>query len=131
MKSLETLKRSVQEIMRTTKEIEDLFREISRCEQELGGSGGSLSGAEIREKMDRLNDSRAKLQREQKSVSAEKEKARIRIQGLKDEISNLRFRLGEGENKVNAKKTFLRDLEDARAHLQKAQEDAKVLLFSG
>jgi len=131
MKSLETLKRPVQDIMRTTKEIEDLLREISRCEQELGGSGGSLSGAEIREKMDKLNDFRAKLQREQKSVASEKEKARIRIQGLKDEISNLRFRLGEGENKVHTKKTFLRDLEDARAQLQKAQEDAKVLPFSG
>ena len=128
VKSLEGLKRPIQDIMRTTKEIEDLSREITRCENQLGGSGGSLSGAEIREKIDSLNEQRAKLQREQRAIAVDKEKARIRIQGLKDEISNLRIRLGEGENKVNTKKNLLRDLEDTKLQLEKTNEDVKVYL---
>ena len=59
-------------------------------------------------------------------MSAEKEKARVRIQGLKDQISSMKFRLGEGENKINAKKGFVRDMEEARAQLQRAQEDIQV-----
>jgi chromosome segregation ATPase len=126
MKSLEALKRPLQDISRYTKEIDDLSREISRCENSLGESGGSLSGAEIRAKIDSLNEQRAKLQREQKAMSQEKEKARLRIQGMKDQISSLRFRLGEGENKVNAKKAFSRDIEETRNQLRKANEDVKV-----
>ena len=78
--------------------------------------------------MDSLNEQRTKLQREQKATLAEKEKARVRIQGLKDQISSMKFRLGEGENRVNAKKTFVRDLEDARTQLRRAQEDIQVTL---
>ena len=126
MKALESLKRPVQDISRFTKEVEELTREIARVENLLGEAGGSLSGAEIRAKMDSLNEQRAKLQREQKGLVSEKEKARLRIQGMKDQISSLRFKLGEGENKVNAKKTFLRDLEEAKSQLQKAHEDVKV-----
>ena len=89
--------------------------------------------------MDSLNEQRTKLQREQKATLADKEKARVRIQGLKDQISSMKFRLGEGENRVNAKKTFVRDLEEARTQLRRAQEDIQVLphgcffedLFSG
>jgi len=76
--------------------------------------------------MDSLNEQRTKLQREQKATLAEKEKARVRIQGLKDQISSMKFRLGEGENRVNAKKTFVRDLEEARTQLRRAQEDIQV-----
>jgi DNA repair protein RAD50 len=126
MKALESLKRPVQDISRFTKEVEELRREIARFENLLGEAGGSLSGAEIRTKMDSLNEQRAKLQREQKGLGSEKEKARLRIQGMKDQISSLRFKLGEGENKVNAKKTFLRDLEEAKSQLRKAHEDVKV-----
>ena len=78
--------------------------------------------------MDSLNEQRTKLQREQKATLAEKEKARVRIQGLKDQISSMKFRLGEGENRVNAKKTFVRDLEEARTQLRRAQEDIQVTL---
>lgn len=78
--------------------------------------------------MDSLNEQRTKLQREQKATLAEKEKARVRIQGFKDQISSLKFRLGEGENKVNAKKSFVRDLEEASAQLRRAQEDIQVTL---
>ena len=126
LKALEGLRRPVQDITRYNKEIEELSREITRCENQLGESGGSLSGAEIRAKMDSLNEQRTKLQREQKAMSAEKEKARVRIQGLKDQISSMKFRLGEGENKINAKKGFVRDMEEARAQLQRAQEDIQV-----
>jgi chromosome segregation ATPase len=129
IKSLESLKRPVQDVSRYTKEIEDLRREIIRCENQLGESGGSLSGAEIRTKMDSLNEQRTKLQREQKATSAEKEKGRVRIQGLKDTISSLKFRLGEGDNKVNAKKTFVRDLDEARKQLNGAQEDIQACNF--
>jgi len=114
--------------MRYSKEIDDLKREIARCESQLGESGGSLSGAEIRGKMDSLNDQRAKLQRESKSTASEKEKARVRVQGLKDQLSSMKFRLGEAENKVNAKATIMRDLEDAKTQLVKAQEEIKVLM---
>lgn len=128
LKSLENLRKPVQEIMRYTKEIDDLTREITGCESQLGESGRSLTGAEIRAKMDELNEQRSKLQREQKSLLSEKDKARTRIQGLKDQISQMKFRLGEGENKLNAKVTFTRDLEDARTQLRKAQEEIKVQL---
>jgi len=126
LKALEGLRRPVQDITRYNKEIEELSREITRCENQLGESGGSLSGAEIRAKMDSLNEQRTKLQREQKAMSAEKEKARVRIQGLKDQISSMKFRLGEGENKINAKKGFVRDMEEAKAQLHRAQEDIEV-----
>jgi chromosome segregation ATPase len=126
IKTLENLKRPVQDIARYTKEVEDLTREIGRLEAQLGESGGALSGAEIREKMDSLNEQRSKLSKESKAMAVEKEKARVRIQGLKDQLSNIRWRLGEGENKVNAKKTFQRDLEEAQTQLRKAQEDVKV-----
>ena len=76
--------------------------------------------------MDSLNEQRTKLQREQKAMVAEKEKARVRIQGLKDQISSMKYRLGEGENKINAKKGLVRDMEEARAQLQRAQEDIQV-----
>lgn len=131
MKSLEALKRPLQDISRYTKEIDDLSREITRCENSLGESGGSLSGAEIRAKIDSLNEQRGKLQREQKAMSQEKEKGRLRIQGMKDQISSMRFRLGEGENKVNARKTFSRDIEEARNQLRKANEDVKVYSPTG
>lgn len=131
IKSLEALKRPIQDISRYTKEIDDLSREITRCENSLGESGSSLSGAEIRAKMESLNEQRGKLQREQKAISQEKEKARSRIQGMKDHISSLRFRLGEGQNKINAKKTFLRDIEEAKTQLRKANEDVKVYLLNG
>ncbi len=126
MKSLEALKRPIQDISRYTKEIDDLSHEITRCENSLGESGGALSGAEIRAKIDSLNEQRGKLQRDQKSISQEKEKARLRIQGMKDQISSMRFRLGEGENKINAKQRFLADIEEARTQLRKANEDVKV-----
>jgi chromosome segregation ATPase len=128
LKSLESLKRPVQEIMRYTKEVDDLTREIARYEAQLGESGGTLSGAEIRTKMDSLNEQRTKLQREQKMLAAEKDKAKSRIQGLKEQITQMKFRLSEAENKVNAKTTFARDLEEARDQLRKAQEEIKVLL---
>ena len=131
MKALESLKRPVQDISRFTKEVEELTREIARVENLLGEAGGSLSGAEIRAKMGFLNEQRAKLQREQKALISEKEKARLRIQGMKDQISSLRFKLGEGENKVNAKKNFLRDLEEAKNQLRKADEDVKVQYQGG
>lgn len=126
MKSLESLKRPVQDVARYTKEIEELQREINRCESQLGDSGGSLSGAEIRAKMDSLHEQRAKLQREQKAGTAEKEKARVRIQGLKDSISSLKFRLGEGENKINAKKSFVRELDETKKQLNTTQDDIQV-----
>ena len=126
IKTLENLKRPVQDIARYTKEVEDLTREIGRLEAQLGESGGALSGAEIHEKMDSLNEQRSKLSKESKAMAVEKEKARVRIQGLKDQLSNIRWRLGEGENKVNAKKTFQKDLEEAQTQLRKAQEDVKV-----
>lgn len=131
MKALEALKRSIQDISRFSKETEELSREITRCENSLGDSGGSLSGAEIRAKMDELIEQRGKLQRQQKGMIAEKEKARLRIQGMKDQISSLRFKLGEGENRVNAKKTFLRDLDEAKTQLRKAHEDVKVPFLLG
>jgi len=131
MKALESLKRPVQDISRFTKEVEELTREIARVENLLGEAGGSLSGAEIRAKMGFLNEQRAKLQREQKALISEKEKARLRIQGMKDQISSLRFKLSEGENKVNAKKNFLRDLEEAKNQLRKADEDVKVQYQGG
>lgn len=126
LKALESLRRPIQDITRHTKEIDDLSREITRCENQLGESGGSLSGAEIRSRMDSLNEQRTKLQREQKAMVAEKEKARVRIQGLKDQISSMKYRLGEGENKVNAKKGFVGDMEEAKAQLRRAQEDIQV-----
>ena len=126
MKSLEGLKRPVQDSTRYTKEIEDLSREIILCENSLGGSGGSLSGAEIRAKMDSLNEQRGKLQREQKAVTVEKEKSRIRIQGIKDQIASIRIRIGEGENKVNAKETIMKDLAEAKNRLRHANEDITV-----
>jgi chromosome segregation ATPase len=128
LKALESLRRPIQDITRYTKETEDLSREITRCENQLGESGGSLSGAEIRAKMDSLNEQRTKLQREQKATVAEKEKSRVRIQGLKDQISSMKFRLGEGENKVNAKKNFVRDMEEAKAQLRRAHDDIQVPL---
>ena len=127
IKSLESLKRPIQDISRFSKEIEELSQEIVRVENLLGDLGGAMSGAEIRAKMDGLNEQRGKLQRELKGVNNEKEKARLRIQGMKDQISSLRFKLGEGKNKINAKKTFQRDLGEAKAQLQKAHEDVKVL----
>ena len=120
------LKRPVQDIVRTTKEITDLEREITRCENQLGGSGGALSGAEIRQKMISLNEQRGKLQRELKMTATEKEKGRQRIQGLKDSVSALKFRVGEGENKLAAKKNFLRDIEEYKTSVANAQEDIKV-----
>src|SRR6202022_4933441 len=102
------MKRPVQEITRHTKEINDLTREIARCEAQLGEAGGALSGAEIRTKMDSLNEQRVKLQREQKAMMADKEKSRIRIQGLRDEVSSMRIRLGGGENRVHLKIGFIR-----------------------
>lgn len=126
IKSLEALKRPVQDISRYTKEIDDLSREIARCENQLGESSKSLSGAEFRARMDSLNEQRAKLQRELKTLAADKEKSRLRIQGLKDQISSMQFQIGEGENKVNAKVTFLRDIEEAKAQSLKANEDIKV-----
>jgi len=126
IKTLENLKRPVQDIARYTKEVDDLTCEIGRLEAQLGESGGALSGAEIREKMDSLNEQRSKLSKESKAMAGEKEKARGRIQGLKDQLSNMRWRLGEGENKVNAKKTFQKDVEEAQSQLRKAQEDVKV-----
>lgn len=56
----------------------------------------------------------------------EKEKGRQRVQGLKDSLSGLKFRVSEGENKVAAKKNFLRDIEEYKASVAKAQEDVKV-----
>jgi chromosome segregation ATPase len=126
---LEGLKRPVQDISRYTKEIEELKHEITRCENQLGDSGGSFSGADIRANMDSLNEQRAKLQRELKATSAEKEKARVRVQGFKDTISSLKFRVGEGENKINAKKAFVRDLDEAKEQLNAAQEDIQALNF--
>jgi chromosome segregation ATPase len=120
------LKRPVQDITRYTREIEDLTREISRYESQLGESGGALSGAEIRAKIDSLNEQRVKLQREQKGVISEKEKARIRIQGFKDQISSMRLRLGEGENKIASKNGLMRDLNEAKAQLASVQEDIQV-----
>jgi chromosome segregation ATPase len=76
--------------------------------------------------MDSLHEQRAKLQREQKAATAEKEKARVRIQGLKDSISSLKFRLGEGENKINAKKSFVRELDEAKKQLNTTQDDIQV-----
>jgi chromosome segregation ATPase len=126
LKTLENLRKPVQEIMRYTREIDELTHEISRYESQVGESGGSLTGAEIRAKMEEFNEQRSKLQREQRSLLAEKEKAKARIQGLKDQISQMKFRLGEAENKLNAKGTMSRDLEEAAAQLRKAQEDIKV-----
>jgi chromosome segregation ATPase len=127
IKSLESMRRPVQEITRYTKEIEDLTRDIARYESQLGESGNTRSGAEIRAKMDSLNEQRLKLVRDQKSIQAEKEKSRIRIQGLKDQISSIRIRVGEGENKLLSKIGLVRDLNEAKEQLAKAAEDIKVI----
>jgi chromosome segregation ATPase len=125
-RTLESLKRPIQDIARYSKEIDDLEREIARYEGQLRDSGGALSGAEIRAKMDALNERRTKIQRDLKATTAEKEKSRVRIQGYKDQISSTKFRLTEGENRVNAKKSFLRDLEESKELLIKAQDEVKV-----
>ena len=126
IKDLEGLKRPLQEMSRLSTEIDDLGREIRSDESQLGNSSGSVSGAEIRAKMDSLNDQRTKLRREQKSVGIEKEKSMMRVQGLREQLSSLKYRISEGENKLNAKKGFERDLEDARAAIVKANEDIQV-----
>lgn len=59
-------------------------------------------------------------------AGTEKEKGRQRVQGLKDSLSALKFRVGEGQNKVAAKKNFLRDIEEYKASVAKAQEEVKV-----
>ena len=76
--------------------------------------------------MNSLNEKRGKLQRELKISGTEKEKGRQRVQGLKDSVSALKFRDGEGENKVAAKKNFLRDIEEYKASLAKSREEVKV-----
>jgi predicted nucleic acid-binding Zn-ribbon protein len=76
--------------------------------------------------MTSLNEKRGKLQRELKMAGTEKEKGRQRIQGLKDSVSSLKFRVGEGENKVAAKKNFLRDIEEYKVSVAKSREEVKV-----
>jgi chromosome segregation ATPase len=120
------MKRPVQEITRHTKEIDDLTREITRYEVQLGEAGGSLSGAEIRAKMDSLNEQRVKLQRDQKSVTLEKEKMRVRIQGLKDQIQSIKIRVWEEETKLTTINGLLRDLEDVKTQLRKVNDDIQV-----
>jgi hypothetical protein len=38
----------------------------------------------------------------------------------------LKFRVGEGENKVAAKKNFLRDIEEYKVSVAKSREEVKV-----
>jgi len=59
-------------------------------------------------------------------AGTEKEKGRQRVQGLKDSLSALKFRVGEGENKVAAKKNFLRDIEEYKSSISEAREEVKV-----
>ena len=125
--ALEALKRPVLDIVRMTKEIEELSREITLCENQLGDSGNALSGSEIRAKMEALSEQRIKLQREQKSLFAEREKSRLRIQGVKDNLSSIQLRITESENNINAKQNLMRDLDEVKAHLARVQEDTKVL----
>ena len=103
-------------------------REITRFETQLQDSGGALSGGEIRLKMDTLTEQRTKLQRELRATTAEKEKSRVRIQGYKDQIASTKFRLTEGENRVNVKRTIEKDIEEAQEQLAKAQQEVKVSL---
>jgi DNA repair protein RAD50 len=126
MKSLESLRRPIQDISRLTKEIQDLDREVRRCETALGESGGSLSAAEIRSKMDSLTDQRGKLQRDIKLLAAEKEKARMRIQGLKDAVAGTKALLAESESELAVKRRVLKDIDEAKAQLNKAQGEIKV-----
>jgi chromosome segregation ATPase len=109
-----------------TKEIEDLSREITLCENQLGDSNG-LSGTEIRQKMDSLSDQRNKLQKDQKSLFTEREKSRLRIQAFKDKLSTIQLRITEFENNINKKENLIKDLEDFKIQLNKIQQDVKVL----
>jgi len=63
-------------------------------------------------------------------AGTEKEKGRQRVQGLKDSLSSLKFRVGEGENKVAAKNNFMRDIEEYKASIAKTQEEVKVHLLT-
>jgi chromosome segregation ATPase len=126
---LETLKRPVLDIIRMSKEIEELSREITLCENQLGDFGGALSASEIRTKMDLLSEQRIKLQRDQKSLFSEKEKGRLRIQGFKDKMSSIHLRITEFENSISTKKNLTRDLEDLKSQLSKVHDDTKVIPF--
>lgn len=123
------MKRPVQDITRYTKEINDLTRDIKRYEIQLGEAGGSLSGAEIRAKMDSLNEQRVKLQRDQKSVTLEKEKMRVRIQGFKDQDQSMKIRVWEEENKLTSKNGLIRDIAEVKTQLQKVNDDIMVYLW--
>jgi chromosome segregation ATPase len=85
-----------------------------------------MSGEEIRERMGRLNEERGRLGREIRVVAAEKEKARSRIQGLREGISGVRVRIGEGESKVVARRGVVRDIEDVKGQMEKARQDIEV-----
>jgi len=94
-----------------------------------GGRG--LSGEEIRAKMEGLNEEKGRLAREVKGVAAEKERARGKIQGLKEGISEIKVRIGEGESRISARMGLTRDIEDVQGQMEKAVGDIKVLpLFS-
>jgi DNA repair protein RAD50 len=127
LRGLENLRRPVGEIARLSKEIEESRREVSRAEAALGEGGRGMSGEEIREKMGRLNEERGRLGREVRVVAGEKEKARSRIQGLREAISGVRVRIGEGESKVVARRGVVRDIEDVKGQMEKARQDIEVL----
>lgn len=126
LRGLENLRRPVGEIARLSKEIEESRREVSRAEAALGEGGRGMSGEEIRERMGRLNEERGRLGREIRVVAAEKEKARSRIQGLREGISGVRVRIGEGESKVVARRGVVRDIEDVKGQMEKARQDIEV-----
>ena len=132
LRALENLKRPVGEITRFTKEIEEVRREIARIEAGLVDAGGKgLSGEEIRAKMEGLDEERGRFAREVRGVTAEKERARVKIQGLKEGISGVKVRIGEGESRISARRGLMRDIEDVQGQIEKARDDMKVpILFS-
>ncbi|ORY30598.1 hypothetical protein BCR39DRAFT_529095 [Naematelia encephala] len=126
IRDLQTLKGAAALVSRTLGEIADLKSDISRLERDLASSGSLKTIDEVQQEVDNLSNEIKALQREQQSLSSEKELKLNSARGLVDDINRKTLRLehlrGQQQKRLR-EEAALKDLQENLAQLQAELKD--------
>ncbi|KAK4689016.1 DNA repair protein RAD50, partial [Tremellales sp. Uapishka_1] len=126
-RDLQTLKGAASNLSRVLGEVQDLKSDIERLERDLHSSGSLKTVEEVQREVDLVNTDIKNLQREQSTLSSDKELKTNNLRSVSDGISRKTLRLGELKNIRQRRREAEANLKEMRDSLGQLQADLKDL----
>ncbi|KAL7420509.1 DNA repair protein rad50 [Cryptotrichosporon argae] len=126
-RDLQTLKSAATIVSRAINDVQDLRADIVRLERDLESTGTLKTVDEVQQEIEAISNDIKSLQREQQSLSADKELKVNTLRGLGDDIGRKTLRLGELRSKRDKRRMEEKALSDQRDTLVQLQNELKGL----